>query len=322
MSNTDFSRLRYTFDMNLRQINQFVTLASQLNFRKAAELLNMAQPPLSIAIRRLEDELGAPLFFRDPKGLRLTTVGESILDHARQMAFHADQIKQTANYAINGIGGPLRVGFVGTATYRLFPLVLPAFRAKYPHVILDLREGSTSQIVRQVEYGELDLGLVRYPVIESTGTRLIPVEHDRLIAALPASCPLAGTGWLRLQDLAEKPFILYSAGSVLSLRAQVLNACFSAGFTPKVAQEAVQVQTVLSLVESGIGVALVPSVSQANSSPSVAFRGLRDTGSQLDIALATVSHPETEPAVATRFRDMLSELALNRRQGTCVIEPA
>lgn len=294
--------------MNLRQIQQFAAVAEALNFRKAAEKLHMAQPPLSVSIKRLEDELGTPLFIRERRGLRLTAAGEAILVHVRQIAFHADQLKKTAASAAGGMGGRLRIAFVGSATYTLFPRVLPAFRERYPRVELELREGTTSQILRQVERGEIDLGLVRHPVVESTTAVLTPVEHDRLVAALPPRSPLARKAKLRLQDLAGQPFIVYAASAALNLRTQVLSACRAAGFTPRIVQEAVQVQTLLSLVESGMGVALVPSISQAQGARGVAFRSLADAGDRLDIAIAAVTHPDTEPAAAARFRQLVVEL--------------
>jgi DNA-binding transcriptional LysR family regulator len=306
--------------VNLRQIQQFAAVAETLNFRKAAEKLHMAQPPLSVSIKRLEDELGTPLFVRERRGLRLTAAGEAIVAHVRQIVFHAEQLKKAAAGAAGGTSGRLRVAFIGSATYTLFPRALPAFRKRYPDVELELREGTTTGILRQVERGELDVGLVRYPVVEATTAVVGPVEHDRLVAALPARSALARKKGLRLADLAQEPFIVYSATAALNLRTHLLAACRAAGFAPRVVQEAVQVQTLLSLVGSGIGVALVPSVSQAQGARGVAFRSLADRGDHLNVAIATVTHADTEPAVAVRFRQLLHEIG-GGKPGKPVIAP-
>ena len=307
--------------MNFRQIQQFLAVAETLNFRKAAERLHMAQPPLSVSIKRLEQDLGSALFVRHRRGLRLTATGEGILGHARQIAFHSDQLRKSAAQAAGGVGGQLRIGFVGSATYTLFPRTLPLFRERYPNVVLDLRERSTTQILREIESGELDLGLVRYPVTEATAAALTPVEHDQLVAALPGASSLAKRKRLRLRDLAGQPFIMYSSAAAQNLRSQVVSACQAECFMPYVVQEAVQVQTVVSLVASGMGVAIVPSVSQAQPSQGVVFRELAGASGRLDIALAVAMHADTAPPAAVRFRQLLEELAQGFGPGTAAIKP-
>jgi len=289
-------------------MKQLVALSETLNFRRAAERLHMAQPALSVSIRRLEEELGTQLLVRDRRGVRLTPAGDAVLAHARQVVFHTDQLKRAAASASGGTSGRLRIAFVGSAAYSLFPRVLPAFREKYPQVELDLREGTTTQMLRQVERGEIDLALVRYPVIEATTAVLRPVESDVLVAALPCGSPLARKRTLRLRDLADEDFVAYSATAAMNLRMQIIAACQAAGFTPRIVQEAVQVQTVLSMVGSGIGVALVPSRSKMQAPAGVEFKGLSDRGDRLDTALAVAMHAQNEPAAALRFREVLQEL--------------
>jgi DNA-binding transcriptional LysR family regulator len=312
--------------MNLQQMKQLVALAETLNFRRAAERLHMAQPPLSVSIRRLEEELDARLVVRERRGLRLTPAGEAVLAHARQITFHAEQVKRAASSASTGTSGRLRIAFVGSAAYSLFPRVLPVFRERFPQVELELREGTTTQMLRQVERGDVDLALVRYPVVEATTALLRPVEPDVLVAALPATSPLARKRSLRLRDLADEPFVVYSATAAMNLRVQIAGACSAAGFTPRIAQEAVQVQTVLSLVGSGVGVALVPSLSRMQAPAGVEFHKITDGGERLDTALAAATHPHNEPAAAVRFREVLGErsapsLALPRRRRGRTADP-
>ena len=290
-------------------MKQLVALSETLNFRRTAERLHMAQPALSVSIRRLEEELGTQLLVRDRRGVRLTVPGEAVLGHARQVVFHTEQLKLAAASASGGTSGRLLIAFVGSAAYSLFPRVLPVFRERYPLVELDLREGTTTLMLRQVERGDIDLALVRYPVVEATTAVLRPVESDVLVAALPLVSPLARKRTLRLRDLADEDFVAYSATAAMNLRTQMVAACQAAGFTPRIVQEAVQVQTVLSLVGSGVGVALVPSRSKMQAPAGVEFKKLSDRGDRLDTALAVATHAQNESAAALRFREVLQELS-------------
>lgn len=294
--------------MNLRQIRQFIAVAEAASLRKAAERLHMAQPPLTVAVRRMETELGGQLFERTRRGMTLTPLGQAILEDARQVVFHADQLGKSAASAAQGLTGSLSIGFVGSATYTLLPRALPRFRKQYPMVTLDLRERTTTQILRDVEAGNLDVGLVRYPIFEPSAAQVTPVEHDVLVVVVPRGHRLGRKSKLKLRDLAAEPFIMYSSLAALNLRGHVMLICQSAGFTPIVAQEAVQVQTIISLVESGLGIALVPSISQRHAPDSVVFVPLDAPARQLAVALAVVTRPQTATIPARHFTALLENL--------------
>lgn len=295
--------------MDLRQIRQFIAVAETLSFRKAAERLHMSQPPLSVSVRRMERDLGAALFERGRRGVKLTEFGKAILDDARRVALYAEQLRRSAAMAVSGTGGVLRVAFVGSATYRLLPRILPRFRARYPGISLELSEGTTTRILEEIAQGSLDLGLVRYPVLEAHATVLTPIEHDTLVAVLPGDSPLRRRKRLALCDLADQAFVMYSAAAAANLRGQVMLACQAAGFTPKVVQEAVQVQTIISLVESGMGIALVPANSSRHGPGGVVFCRLEPTDAYLSVAIALASRPEPVIPTALRFRQVAMEYA-------------
>ena len=294
--------------MDIRQIRQFLAVADTLSFSRGAERLHMAQPPLSMAIRRLEEELGAPLFVRGRRGVKLTDLGESILLDARRVVRHTEQLRQTAASVIQGTSGRLRVAFVGSATYSLLPRALPVFRSRYPEIALELREGTTSEIHGQIQRDALDLGLVRYPVFEAHSARLTVIQRDELVVVLPKESPLRHRKRLTMSNLKDQPFVLYSSTAAANLRGQVLLACQAAGFVPTVIQEAVQVQTIISLVESGMGVALVPADSFRHAPEGVVFRRLAARDSHLGVAIALASRADVEPKPAARFREVLQEL--------------
>ena len=300
--------------MNLRQLNQFLAVVETQSFRKAAERLHIAQPPLSTGIRRLEEDLGVRLFERGRRGVRMTEAGKTVLPDAQKIAFHVDRLLGAVTALQDGVGGRLRVGFVGSATYKLLPRSLPVFRERYPQVVLELREGTTVQILRDIEAGTLELGLVRYPVLQPTPVDVVPIEWDRLVAALPTGHKFARRRRLALADLSAEPFIMYSTSNAPNLGGHVMLACQAAGFSPRVVQEAVQVQTLISLVESGMGVALVPAASALESARQVAFREV-SAETSLEVAIAVATRPGEESGVIARFREVLQETVLQAGAG-------
>lgn len=291
--------------MDTRQLRHFVALAETLNFHRAAERLHIAQPPLSASIRKLEAELGVQLFERTRRGTTLTLAGAAALEDARRALFHTAQFGRTALAAANGEAGTLRIGFVGSATYALMPQVMPLFRQRYPGVQLELLESTTSKIRDMVDSGAIDAGLLRFPIIQASRMQIAPIERDVFVAALPTGHALARRRRLTLADLAQEPFVMYSAGEVPGLHAMAMLACQQAGFSPFVQQEAVQVQTVVSLVESGLGVALVPSVAMRHATRNIVFKALHGAGASTEIGIALAWRPDTETPAARRFRETL-----------------
>lgn len=291
-------------DMDLRRIRHFVVLAETLNFRRAAERLHMAQPPLSVSIQKLEAELGVRLFIRSANGVSLTPGGEAALVEARRLLFHGSQFAQVAQHASAGTGGSLHVGFVGSTTFGLLQKLVPRFREEYPGVELVLREATSARIVQLLEEDALDVGLVRTPLLRSSTATLVPLERDRFVAALPRANRIVSKGPLALSDLAEESFVMYTRTEAAGLHNAALLACQHAGFLPRVTQEAVQIQTVLSLVESNLGVALVPSIMQRFANDKIVYRSLSDLSAAADIGLALVYQSQMESPAAQRFREL------------------
>ena len=202
--------------VDLRQLHYFTVLAETLNFHRAAERLNMSQPPLTVAIRKLEEDLGVPLFVRSPRGVTLTAAGEAALESARATLAHASQIRQTAREGALGERGRLQVGFVGSAIYELLPRLIPAYRRRYPKVDLVLEESTSIDIARKLRSHQLDVGLVRLPLLDMSGLDTQVTEVDELVVAVPTASVFAQRGSLALSQLAGEPFIIFSRISVLS----------------------------------------------------------------------------------------------------------
>ena len=275
--------------MKLQQLRQFVTLAETLNFHRAAERLNIAQPPLSISIRKLEAELGAPLFTRGQQGVRLTPEGEAALDDARQALVHAEQVQRAVRETTAGERGGLRIGFVGSATYRLLPRLLRAFREQYPLIDVTLAESRTADLLDDVENGTVDVAIVRTPILRSAPAEIVVLETDRLCVAVSRQSRFAGRKRAKLAEFKDEPFVMYSRESVPSMHALAIMACQEAGFMPRIAEQAIQLQTIVCLVESGLGVALVPAVIAAQTS-AVDFVEIEGKTAQVTIGLGMVVH--------------------------------
>ncbi|WP_454885158.1 LysR family transcriptional regulator [Sphingomonas oryzagri] len=290
--------------MDLRQLLFFSTIAETSNLRRAAERLHISQPPLTVAIRKLEEELGVQLFERGAKGVRLTPAGKAALPAARSALVSADKVRLWSREGDRGERGALRIGFVGSSIFDLLPRLIPSFRARYPLVELSLEEATTHEMVPRLLAGTLDAALVRAPLLEHAAVDLAIIDHDELIAALPVSNPLADAERIDLSALAGETFV--SLGRTSILRMTALKACHDAGFTPHIAQEVPQLSTVLCLVQSGLGVALVPSRVRTNIPAGVKLVHL-DVAPSIETAVA-LSNLAAAPA-AINFRSLAIELS-------------
>jgi DNA-binding transcriptional LysR family regulator len=254
-----------------RLLRQFVAVAEELNFHRAAERLHMAQPPLSQAIRKLEQTLTLSLFERSNRHVALTPAGAAFLVTARRVLAQLDDGIREAQRVAAGQAGRLSVTFVGTA-HDLLPAALRRFRADFPGIELVLREATTAEQLATIAAGEADIGLMRQPgimVAQLASERLV---REPILALLPDDHPLARHEIVRLADLAGDDFIGTPRQLGIGFHDQVIGLCRLAGFSPRIVQEARQMQTIASLVASGIGVALIPASLALSPRSGVAFR--------------------------------------------------
>lgn len=293
--------------MDLRRIRHFHFLAETLNFSRAAERLHIAQPALSVSIQKLEAELGTRLFERTATGVALTSSGAAMLVEARRLLYHGEQLQRLARDAADGTAGPLRIGFVGSSIYGVLQALIPAFRAEYPDVELVLRESISSRIMESLAEEGLDIGIVRTPLLKSSQASLITLQRDHFILAIPQRHALSTRPAVSLSDVAAEPFVSYSPSEASGLHGAAMSVCQSAGFVPVVAQEATQIATVLALVESGLGIALVPALMRGQREPGVIYRDLDPLPDSGQSTLALAWHDGQESPAASRF------IALARR---------
>jgi DNA-binding transcriptional LysR family regulator len=272
--------------IELRQFRQFVAVAEELSFRRAAERLHMAQPPLTAAIRRIEEELGQVLIERSNRVERLTPAGEVFLIEARRVLAQSQRAVEMARRAGQGLTGSLRVTFVASAARDLLPSILRAFRARHADVALELHEATTAQQVTALREDRADIGIVVVPLPEAAQLTVARLRREELLVALPRRHRLASRQVLRIADLASESWILFPAGFGPGLHARIVDACRVAGFSPRVTQEAVQMETIVSLVAAGMGVSLVPPAMAKPRRSDVRFVRVTGAGSPVRYELA------------------------------------
>jgi DNA-binding transcriptional LysR family regulator len=272
--------------MELRHLRYFVAVAEALSFGRAAARLHISQPPLSRQIRALEEELGTALFARTKRSVQLTPAGAALLPEARRLLRDADGLKAGAQRIAAGEVGTLALGFISVAAYNLLPELAPEFRRRHPGVKLALQEATSDVLLAALRQAELDVGLV-LPPVDAPGLEYVPLVHDTLIAALPAGSGHARTkGPIRPASLAGEPFILFPRKVGASLYDAIVDACRRAGFAPRIEQEAIQMQTIVSLVAAGMGVALVPASLEHLRRTGVVYRPLADARTHVEIGIA------------------------------------
>lgn len=291
--------------IELRHLRYFIAVAEELHFGQAAERLHMTQPPLSQQIRQLEEELGFDLFYRTKRTVQLTEAGVVFLQDCQRLLRQLEQAVQGARQIGRGETGQLVVGFVSSATYNVLPHILRQFRGQLPEVNLELHELTTDQQVQWLRDGRLDVGFVRPPVDESE-LQQMTIWQEPLVVSLPDQHPLAHQDPISVRSLANESFILFPRALAPGLYDAIISLCQQWGFSPNVAQEAIQMQTIISLVAADMGVAIVPQSLQNLQRTGVIYRSLQEPTPEVAIALVWRTQAPSPPV--QRFLDIVLEV--------------
>lgn len=287
--------------MELRHLRYFVAVAELGSISRAAQKLFIAQPPLSLQIKQLEDEVGAPLLVRYPRGVRLSPAGVTFLAEAKDILLRADRAVRLARQTDNAAGGVVRIGYVPTAGHTILPRLIRLLREGRPECDIEVSEMATAQQVQALRCHEIDVGLVRPPIEAGPVVAAVNLS-DPFCLAIPHDHPLVGDAALDLKAAAQCVFVSVTRQRGPAYFDQTVGLCTDIGFTPNIRYESSTLYGVLELVGAGLGVALVPSSAVTLAAQRMIFRVLRQPSRVGSLALAQLKD-DPNPLVG-----LLSEL--------------
>jgi len=277
---------------DVRQLRHFLAVAETLHFGRAAERLGMTQPPLSQSIMALERRLGAPLFLRSKRSVQLTVLGRQWLDHVRTAVRSVDELPEIAQRLRHGAAGKLSLAFVSTADYSVLPELVQRYSATFPDVELALEEATSDIQIAALLEGRTDAGILiasRSALPHSLEYR--PLVSEPLVAAVPESWIAAGRltpvdGTLQGGAWLAEPLIIFPSRVSPDFHELVMGLYRDRGHDPAVQQEAIQMQTIISLVSAGLGIALVPASSRHLARTGVRYLSIAGRVPRLETGLA------------------------------------
>lgn len=281
--------------MDIRQLRHALAVAETLHFGRAAERLGMTQPPLSQSILALERELGASLFLRSRRTVALTPFGRQWLDEVRPAVAAIDGLADGARRLLAGQAGRLSLSFVSTADYSVLPTIVQRYAAAFPDVRISLQEATSDVQIDALLEGQADAGII-IPSLSALPARLSyrPLLHEPLIAAVPEAWVeeerlsieqgrIMGHGWM------DEPLLLFPARVSPDFHELVMGFYRAQGREPAIRQEAIQMQTIVSLVSAGMGMALVPSSMRHLARTGTRYLELAGPAPMLETGLAWLS---------------------------------
>ncbi|MDQ0086776.1 LysR family transcriptional activator of glutamate synthase operon [Paenibacillus anaericanus] len=291
--------------MELRQLQYFVKVAQKEHVTQAAEELHVAQSAVSRQIHQLEEELGVNLFMQKGRNLHLTAVGQLFCNRIEAILKDLDRAVNEVHEFLDPEHGEIRLGFPNSLGIHLIPSVVSEFRKLFPNVKFRFKQGTYPTLIRDVISAEVDLAFISpFPESHDQVVGNVVLTED-LVAILPPNHHLSGEQSIRLEQLKDDKFILFSKG--YSLRPIVWHACLEAGFTPKVAFEGEETDTIRGLVAAGMGVSLLPEMALYQSFSLQPSR-LRVSEPRVTRTIGLIHRTDEKlPLVAQSFRGFLLE---------------
>lgn len=288
--------------MKLRQLQFFIAVAEELSFSRAAIKLHVAQPSLSTQIKVLEEEVGARLFERDKRHVSLTPAGRRFQQRAISVLSMADSAKSEARSTARGQLGTIALGYTALSMFSTaLPHAIRQFRRREPNVVMTLRELTSLEQLHELGERTLDVGVLRkVDVGAPKGITIVEWYRTPLVAAIPRDHPRAASDLLSLNDLKDESFIMYPRGAGTGIYWQVIDLCTAAGFRPRVVREVIESSTIIGLVASGVGIAIVPADMNCIQFSGVVYRRITDTGAYTALHLAQRGADVNEHLVSLR----------------------
>lgn len=261
---------------DLKQLRCFVVVATELNFRRAAQCLNMTQPPLTRQIQLLEHELGVQLLERNKHSVKLTTAGQVFVVEANRLLSQAEQAASLVRRVSKGETGRVRIGFTGAAGHQIVPRLLAAAKQALPEIDVVVHELISAAQIEAFAANTIDLGIMR-PLTSRQKLASCLIDIEPLIVVLPAGHALAAAAEIDLASLHGQAFIMHSPGDGKYFYDRIMSLFWSASVMPDFVQYIDQVPTIISMVRAGLGMAIVPASAQRFNFDNVVFRPMRQS---------------------------------------------
>lgn len=292
--------------IDLRQMRQFVAVAEELSFRRAAERLHMSQPPLSQAIQRIEEDIGAKLFHRSKRKVTLTRTGEVMLDESHRVLAQADRAIAHVMDVGKGRLGRVEIGFVLTASYELLPAVTRRFRQNNPDIHLELHEMTSAKQIEALLDHQIDIAFLRPPLAEIAGLSMERIYYERLIAVVPDDHPLAAQERVDVAELGMPLYAMVPTNWYTTFQTRLVRACQRVGLEPEIINDPVHL---VSMVAAGMGVAIGPHAVTRLRLDGIVFKELDGLPETLMMELAIAWRESAVSRATVAFVDSARTVA-------------
>ncbi|SCC71821.1 LysR family transcriptional regulator [Acinetobacter albensis] len=263
--------------MDFHKLKAFVAVVEESNISRAAIRMNMQQPPLTRIIQQLEQELGATLLKRLPRGVEVTEAGKALYQEALTILAHAQAIPKRVQNIAQGLEGQINIGFTNSVGLHSFlPALLRQFREAFAAVSIHLEEDGSNSLIDSIINEKNDIVFLRKPAPIGLGLNSLHILDEPLIVAMPNNHPLAGVNTpIQLLGLEPYDFVLYRRLAGQDLFDNILASCYQAGFSPNIVQEAPRLTSSLNLIAAGIGLSIVPEAIQDFWNKQIVYKTLQ-----------------------------------------------
>ena len=263
--------------MDFHKLKAFVAVVEESNISRGAIRMNMQQPPLTRIIQQLEQELGATLLKRLPRGVEVTEAGKALYQEALTILAHAQAIPKRVQNIAQGLEGQINIGFTNSVGLHSFlPALLRQFREAFAAVSIHLEEDGSNSLIDSIINEKNDIVFLRKPAPIGLGLNSLHILDEPLIVAMPNNHPLAGVNTpIQLLGLEPYDFVLYRRLAGQDLFDNILASCYQAGFSPNIVQEAPRLTSSLNLIAAGIGLSIVPEAIRDFWNKQIVYKTLQ-----------------------------------------------
>lgn len=286
-------------NVDLRKMQQFLAVSELNSFTKAAEKLHLAQPALSAAIKKLEDSIGVALIERKANSFDLTPAGMDFAKHCEVCLNYAARAVSSARSIASGNDGTLSLAFVSSAVHIVITKRLPVFLQNYPNIKINLIESKSRDIITMLQEARIDVGLLRGPIDLPSEIEFVDLGRDKFVLMVGNEHILCNCSHVTPDMLRTENFIAYQSNSPLGNSASLF--CQDNGFTLRIAQEAIEIQTVAAMVGCGLGVALVPKTAVPSINAPVTFIALDNFSHQFNTGIFMVKRKDQNSVLLNEF---------------------